>query len=209
GKKWLILTLIPLLYSGCTKHFDKLNEPQGIIAMENLDASYIGLALSQAQFRGLLNVPIAYQTGQNLYADLYAQYFATSVDYFSTDQFVYRGDWANRAWTEFYSQAAPQLFFLENYTAEHDMPLENAITKVWKVMVYHRMTDYWGPIIYSRFGNGETSVPYDAQRDIYLDFFNLLDEAADIFTMNTNANAYGSNDLLFGGDINKWHVFAN
>jgi len=89
------------------------------------------------------------------------------------------------------------------------MPLANAIAKVWKVEMYHRMSDYFGPIIYSQFGNEKSSVAYDSQADIYHSFFKTLDTAVLILKQNSGKNAFGGNDQIYSGNADKWYRFAN
>ena len=57
------------------------------------------------------------------------------------------------------------------------MEKQYALAQIWKVFMYQRITDYWGPIPYSSVNNGKNSVPYDSQQDIYANFIVLLDSA--------------------------------
>ena len=76
--------------------------------------------------------------------------------------------------------------------------------------MFHSNTDYYGPVPYSQAGNGEVNVPYDSQRDIYYDFFNLLDEAIPILeNADQSRQPFGNNDLIFHGNIAKWIKFGN
>ncbi|MEM8909089.1 MAG: SusD/RagB family nutrient-binding outer membrane lipoprotein, partial [Bacteroidota bacterium] len=138
-----------------------------------------------------------------------SQYFATTADNFDSDRNVEVGRWIDLAWGSFYGQAAPQIKLVEDVSAEQGLEVENAIAKIWRVQAYHRQTDYWGPIIYSQFGNGETSVGYDSQESIYNNFFTTLDEAITVLNANTGASPFGSNDQIYGGDVNQWIKFAN
>src|SRR5690606_34887930 len=98
----------------------------------------------------------------------------------------------------------------EDITATDGMTVENAIAKIWKAQVYSRMSDYWGPIIYSQFGNGQTSVAYDSQPDVYTDFFNILDEADAVLAAAAGSTAtFGPHDLIIEGDVDQWRRFAN
>ena len=127
----------------------------------------------------------------------YAQYFATTQVNFDSDRHVQVGGWSNGAWNYFYGQAAPVIQFVEEFTEENELPLENAFIKVWKVQSYHRISDYWGPIIYSSFGNGETSVPYDTQEEVYRDLFQQLDEAVAVLKQNAGGSAFVGHDQIF------------
>jgi hypothetical protein len=71
------------------------------------------------------------------------------------------------------------------------------------------MTDFFGPIIFSQFGNAKTSVTYDSQQDIYNSFFSILDSAEAVLKLNAGTTPFGNNDLVYGGNISKWLAFAN
>lgn len=203
----LLLMLCGTLVS-CTD-FDSLNTPPDRIASENVDQGLLGQAFAQSQFRGFMGNYSDFQQAQNLFADLYAQYYATSINYFDTDQLVHIPLWAQWGWRAFYRDAAPQLHFVVDFAEENNLELEHAVASVWKVLVYSRMTDYWGPIIYSDFGSTETNVEYDAQEDIYRDFFQTLDSAVAVLKQNAGGQAFFDHDLLYNGNVDQWLVFAN
>lgn len=203
------LLLMPLLVAGCTDDFSALNTPDNEIVASNIDANLVGQAFAQSQYRGMYGLNWQFQISTSLFADLYAQYFATTAVNFDSDQYVEVGRWIDLAWTSFYGDAAPQLKLVRDFTAENEMNVENAIANVWRVQLYHRITDYWGPIIYSEFGNGEKVVPYDAQEAVYNDFFTRLDEAIQVLENNRGEQPFGSNDLVYGGNVDQWIQFAN
>jgi len=192
--------------SACTRNFDELNIPNNAITADKIDGSLIGQAFAQAQWGTYAG---QYQVGQNLYADIYAQYFATTHQNFGSDQLAETGAWTNIWFNYIYSTPATQLYFVENYTAENNLPLPNAITKIWRVQLYHRISDYFGPIIYSNFGKQQTSVPYDSQEDVYRNFFTTLDEAVAVLKANAGGNAFTTNDQIYGGNADKWLTYAN
>lgn len=80
------------------------------------------------------------------------------------------------------------------------------MAKVLRVNGYHRMTDYWGPIPYSQFGNEELSVSYDTQKDIYANFFTTLHEASS--ALSAGGSSFGASDRIYGGDGSKWRKLA-
>src|SRR5690554_6104311 len=163
-----LLAMFLILMSSCTDYYDELNTPKDQISVANVDGALLGQAFAQAQWT---TVAIQYQVGQNLFADVYAQYFATTHPNFNSDQFLEISAWSNIWYRDFYSLSAPQLLFVEQFSGQNNLPLENAIAKVWKVEAFHRVTDYYGPIIFSEFGNQQTSVPFDSQEDVYKSFF--------------------------------------
>lgn len=208
-KYFVGLLFTTIVFSSCTSEFEELNTRPDAILATKVDASLLGQAFAQSQYFGMFGEHWRFQISQSLFADLYAQYFATTQVNFDSDRHVEVGRWINAGWVSFYQVASPQLKFVEDFTAENDMPVENAIAKIWKVQIYHRMTDYWGPIIYSEFGNGETSVGYDTQESIYKNFFVTLDDAVAVLKQNTGSFAFASHDQVFSGDVNKWLRFAN
>ncbi|MFC4870518.1 SusD/RagB family nutrient-binding outer membrane lipoprotein [Negadavirga shengliensis] len=207
------LSLTALTFGACTENFEELNTPPNAIVASNLDIGLLGQAFANAQGRAMYLAPggstAGFQTAQSLFADLYAQYFATTQVNFDSDRHTQVGGWSNGAWNYFYGQAAPVIKFVEDFTAENDLPLENAIIKVWKVAGYHRITDYWGPIIYSEFGNGQTSVDYDTQESVYRDFFVQLDQAVSVLKQHSGGSAFVGHDQIYGGSAAKWLLFAN
>src|SRR5690606_6344815 len=201
----IVLSLTAVLLNGCTENFEELNTKPDIITASNVDASLLGQSFAHAQYSALMG--FGFQTSQSLFADLYSQYFGNVALNFDSDRHVQVGGWSNGAWNNFYSRM-PSLKFVEDFSAENNLAIENAIAKVWKVEAYHRQTDYYGPIIYSQFGNGETSVPYDTQESIYRSFFVTLDEAVAVLKDNPGG-AFQAHDQIFGGSAAKWLTFAN
>ena len=206
-----LLGLLLIALTACEDQFTDVNTPSDQLVADNLDASLIGQAFAQTQYFGTWGDAGPHQLGRSLFSDIYAQYFQTTHESFDSDRFIEVGRWINGAYGEYYSDAAPQLKLVEDYLNENNLELESAIAKVWKVHFYHRITDYWGPIIYSEFGNGETSVAYDSQEEVYNDFFRLLDEAVTVFDANAGntQNLFSDHDLVYAGNIDQWKKFAN
>src|SRR5690606_37505935 len=114
---------------------------------------------------------VAYQTGQNLTAGMYSQYFFCTQTAFASHRYVINQAWMRSTWTGVYVSTMPSLVNI--IKDSQDLPAINAIARAWKVYILNRYTDYFGPIPYSQIGNyveGE-GVAYDAQKDIYYDFF--------------------------------------
>lgn len=199
----------------CTDHFDDLNTPRAQLTVEQMDASMVGFAFAEAQHFGMR----AWYQGNNLFAGEYSQFHATIHPNFASSNFNGPGSWSNLLMEGFYSNtgfgaAANQLNLVLKNTAQSNLKPENALAKLWKVALYHRQTDYWGPIIYSEFGNGKTSVAFDSQKDIYYDFFKILDEAAtDLRAANQAVKIFGisggSHDLVYDGNVLKNLKFLN
>lgn len=88
-----------------------------------------------------------------------------------------------------------------------------AIAKILQVAEMHKVTDIYGPVPYSHFGQGGSEVPYDAQQDIYNTFFSELDTAVSslqaFIAANPGSNPFKKFDIVYGGDYSKWIKYAN
>ncbi|AWO00866.1 SusD/RagB family nutrient-binding outer membrane lipoprotein [Chitinophaga alhagiae] len=190
-----------LALCSCTKKFGETNIDKNSIAQ-------IGPAELPFLFSGAIaSVPWGDQVAQNLFADQYAQYFACNVTYFPSDRLVIVMDWAQNHFDPIYTRVVPQLQAIFEATEENSA--EHALAQVWWVYAFHRVTDYWGPIPYFKAGEPASSVPYDPQDKIYDDFFKRLDAAVAILKNHTGETPYGSYDIMYGGNVNKWIKFAN
>ncbi len=198
-----------LMVPSCTSDFEELNTDPKSLTAAVVDANLLGQGFARAQYYSMNGLHWRYQISENLFSDIYSQYFATTAANFDSDRYVEVGRWIDLAWGSFYGQAAPDLKFVADFAAENGFAGEGALAKIWRVQGYHRITDYWGPVIYSQFGNGETEVPYDAQEDIYRNFFVLLDEAVETLNGMRGGNVFGNNDQIYAGDVDQWITYAN
>lgn len=207
--RYIFLFSVLGLFGACTDDFEELNTNPNALTAADVDVSLLGQGFARAQYYTMNGLHWRFQISQSLFSDLYSQYFATTAANFDSDRYVEVGRWSDLAWSSFYGQAAPNIKFVEDFANENGLAEEEAIAKIWRVQGYHRITDYWGPTIYSEFGNGETSVSYDTQEEIYRDFFPTLDEAISVLQNSSRTNVFGTNDQVFNGDVSKWIMFAN
>lgn len=199
-----VVAACTVLFAGCTKNFDRINLDKNSIA--TVGPSELPFLFSKAQSVAT-NSLWNYQIAQNLFADVYAQYFANVATYFPSDRNVIRMDWVHAAFNPMYTDVMPQLQTLLT-NADPGSP-EYALADIMWVVAFHKVTDYWGPIPYFAAGQPGTTVPYDPQDKIYDDFFKRLANSVATLNANTGKQPYGSFDLIYGGDINKWIRFAN
>lgn len=199
--------LATFLISGCTSDFQEININQRVLAQ--IDAATVGNVYASAQYNGLLYGGYSWQIAENLFSDLYVQYYSDWQTKFQTDRHNQNVDWSDAAWTTFYGGSAKDMEVVLNATKEPGFEKEHALTQIMKVYFYQRFTDYWGPIPYSQVNNNQSSVPYDSQENIYRDFFVKLDSAVAVLSVNAGKNAFGANDQIYSGSIDKWLIFAN
>ncbi len=85
----------------------------------------------------------------------------------------------------------------------------NAMCRIMKVYTFARLTDLYGDIPYFEAGKGSTGVirpKYDAQQDIYNDFFKELTEASAQLDASKDPVP---NEYFYKGNIPAWKKFAN
>src|SRR5690606_19754090 len=116
------------------------------------------------------------QTTMMLFAGVYSQQFAGTSPVQESHRYVIVQRWMD-IWPGTYVNTMPSLVSIIEQTQGKE-PSMNAIARVWKVYAFHRLTDYFGPIPYSKIGKDTSVVNYDSQKDIYYDFFKELEEAS-------------------------------
>lgn len=204
SRMYLAIISGSLLLASCTKKYDAINRDRNTVA--TIGSAELPFLFAKAQATSIPNI-WNYQVAQNLFADQYAQYFACNATYFPSDRLVIRMDWVGAAFNPIYTDVVPQLQSI--FAASDATTPEHALADIMWVVAFHRVTDYWGPIPYSQAGVPGNSVAYDPQDQIYDDFFKRLTAAVNVLKSNTDKQPFGSFDLMYGGDVNKWIKFAN
>lgn len=207
--KIIFSTGLAVMLVSCTDDFTELNTNPLALDVGALEESQVlqGQAFAQAQYVSVNGLHWRFQISQNLFSDIWCQYYATTASGFDSDRYVQVGRWADLAWGSFYGQAAPQIKLVEDLSEANGNAVGNAMAKILRVHSYQRITDYWGPVPYSAFGNQELAVPYDTQESMYADFFTTLDEA--VSQLGGGGSSYAGSDRMYGGDATKWLKFAN
>src|SRR5687768_2229105 len=135
------------MLASCSKKFDEINTDRNTIA--TVGATELPFLFAKAEAAAIPNV-WNYQVAQNLFADQYAQYFASTATYFPSDRLVIRMDWVGAAFNPIYTDMMPQLQSI--FEAADPSSAEYALANVLWVLSYQRVTDYWGPIPYFNAG---------------------------------------------------------
>jgi hypothetical protein len=199
----LFLLWLMVMATGCTRKFDEFNTDE--TKLTNLTPTEFPRLFSRAQAASSF-INWRYQYGQNLFADLYAQYFFMTATY-TYDRFSWASADLEVPWRVIYTEVVPQLKTLMDETEATSA--ENALAKIWWVWTFHRHTDYYGPIPYFDAGKPGKEVSYDSQEEMYNDFFVKLTEAEATLRNNAGKTPFGEFDRVYQGDVSKWIKFAN
>jgi len=114
-------------------------------------------------------------------------------------------------WTDAYDDLV-NYHYIETESADDPLlAYSNAIAKIMIAYDYHMLVDVYGDVPYTEALQGTDNVTpkYDSQTAIYQDLVAKLNAAIDIIHNTENANAIGSGDVMFGGDMEEWMRFAN
>lgn len=83
-----------------------------------------------------------------------------------------------------------------------------ASIKVVEVLAYSKLVDIFGNVPFSEALNPDITLPkYDDGMTIYTSLIDSLDTA--IGNLDASAEGFGTADVYYNGDINKWIKFAN
>lgn len=226
-KRWYIyfLALCCAGFIGaCTGNFRDINDDRSGLTDEDLEAdnSGLGYRLGIIQQGIYFNYDFGkgknwpFQLTQNLNADMFSGYMHDPKPLLGgshNSDYNLQDGWNSAMWQFTYSYVMPEIYRLEQ-TAPELMPAFYAIAKILKVLAMHRVTDYYGPVIYTHFGNssGSEYAP-DSQEEVYMHFFDDLDEAvrilADYIAQRPAANEFARFDILLDGSYSAWLRLAN
>lgn len=86
-----------------------------------------------------------------------------------------------------------------------------SIAQIIKIMGFHRATDMFGPMPYSKIVPGVTNSPYDSQQEIYQSFYEELKEA--VATLNdykaSSPKLIEDYDPIYQGNVENWVKLGN
>lgn len=208
-----------LLLGSCTKNFEEYNtDPYGLTNKDlSVDFKLLGTPIQQIQQNiYVINPAWNTQLQQNLIADIYSNYMATPTPFAgnannSTYNLV--SGWNTYPWDDAYGSVMSQVkSVFDNGQAYPDFI---AWARILRVEAMHRVSDIYGPIIYTQFGkvNSDGSVKYDSQKDAYYAFFADLDSAITVLTPlamdNSATPTFTAFDYSYGGSYAEWVKFAN
>ena len=195
-----------MLFSACTDGFEEMNvnPTQADQINPNFKLTNIQVQISGQRYEN-------WRTNL-IYSSVMIQHFATLPGYWAGDKYTYIGSYSAAMWDRYYPNISKQIEDLLIQTAEDpEMSNMHHITQIMRVVMYHRLTDLYGDVPYSEAGrgflDGITKPAYDPQSAIYADMLAKLEAAAT--GLNASGATFGSGDLMYGGDVEKWRKFAN
>ena len=208
----LAVLVLTAALASCTTGFERLNTDPDAVKKVDLKGFITTMQIDVIPCSDI--DANQFQRSCNLCGDIFSGYMAaigldtrSNIDYY----LHYDLDWNDHAFNVAYTQVLAAWKKLQ--TAYKNGKISDdiwAVAQILKVATMHRVTDMYGPIPYSKFGE-VTVAPYDSQSEVYARFFEELDAATATlrdFVDNT-IKPLQEVDLAFGGDYGKWYRFAN
>jgi len=196
------------VFIGCTDNFDDMNSDPNAATEINP-----GLLFPKMEREAINGGYANYQMGENLHANLFVQWVSNTATYFTSGRYNYNNTWVTAAyWTPYYTYVLKDLLDIKEMAEE--TPKYEQMYQIARIMTAigtARTTDVFGDIPYSEASRGTEKPVYDSQKDVYYDIFNELTEATEALSssFSTEQMSYGDQDLIYGGDVDKWIKLGN
>ncbi len=191
-----------LMTNACTEKFEEMNTNPKIVTSELIDP---GLLLTYVEWNSVV--------GNSSYGNgTYGCYCGMST---RGDNNPFNETDAPAEWSFQYGIAmnnlADIIHVIDSRKNKADLVNKTAIARILKAWSASKLTDTYGDVPYF-----ESCLPvdvavfqpkYDTQESIYKDLFKELKEAA--AQLDASKASYGSADLIYGGNVEKWKKLAN
>lgn len=218
---YIVLIAILLLMNSCTKSFEKYNTDSNGISEKELSVDFNNIGqffppIEQAyDFIGDINQNVQMDVGFLGGAGGYGGYFSNTYIGQTLSNYSFSANTLNNQmlfpWG--YNYVMSPIENIARGGARVSAPDFWAIALILQVGAMQKVTDMYGPIPYSKFGQGGSTVSYDSQESIYNLFFSQLDTAVNnlkaYIANRPGAKPFKKFDEVYGGDYTKWLKYAN
>lgn len=217
----VLMALLPsiLAINACTKNFEAYNtDPNGItddqlkVDFNNIGAFYPSIenAVTATGTTQMINIEL----GDFMTGGAFGGYFQRCAPNLAINDYVFFGPFLQYGMFDLvYNSIMSPINEIKYRGAQTSAPDFWAVALILRVEGMQKVTDIYGPVPYSKFGQGGTSVAYDSQQAIYDAFFSELDEAVsnlkDYIAKYPGAKPFKRFDKIYGGDYTLWLRYAN
>lgn len=203
-KKINLIWIAVLFLAGCDKGFQELNQDPNNVRQQDFSPGYV---FSTAQ----LYTSVGEEETALYYGSAFVQQMASLSDVgifnYQGDKYVYLQGPDEQLWKATYGSSGKLIQDVIQNT--RDKPEFNNLyqmARIWKTMIYHRVTDMYGDVPYSEAGlayyNQKYRPKYDTQKDIYANMLSELEDASN--KLDAAQPNFASFDIVYGGNIARW-----
>jgi hypothetical protein len=214
-----LLMLIGICVGGwttsCTENFDDYNtHATNPSPLDMTKAEKVGTL-----FPGILYLMHTAQENDNqmieqMVGNQYGGYMATTNNWEGTNFGTFNppANWIEYPFNKLFSGFYANYFKIKEITESRGYIY--AWANIVRVAVMLRVTDTYGPIPYSKMGEGKLTVEYDDVQTVYHSMIDDLNHSIDALTIfvaenSGKTNPMGEFDPVYSGDFSKWIKFAN
>ncbi len=205
-KKILIIAFIPLLFTACKKDLTKLNiDPKN-------PATVPAEALFTNGEHNLVNTVTSSNVNLNIFR-LVDQYWQETTYPDESNYDLNQRSIPQNFWVALYRDVLQNLQSSKKLIATSDAPgvqkNKAAQADILEVYTYYYLVTTYGNIPYTQALNidSTTTPKYDDQTAVYSALLTRLD--ADIAALDPSVDGWGAADIIYGGDVSAWKLFAN
>jgi hypothetical protein len=195
-----IFLIAVLFMSACTDGFEEINTNPNRVTF--VEPEYVFGLTPIATFREL--------TGNNnwFFFANYSQLWA--VEGGGGPHFGYDGR-SDRIWNNLYVATLNPLYsIIRNYGDNPAYTNRVAIARIWRAYTFSILVGLYGPCPYTDACNGQPSIQYDKEEDIYHDILKELKEAYTALNpANANDKYPAEAEPFLKSDLNRWSQFAH
>lgn len=196
--------------SSCTKDFVKINTDPVNYGPTNFDPNF---TFSTAQLTYTGSTDFAYETWRAnlIYSATMMQGMSTVVSYWAGDKYLLTPWYTSAYWERAYAEQVKPIVDIVELTRDKEQYKNlHQAARIWRALIFARITDLYGDIPYSEAGQGyyqkNLSAKYDKQQDIYMDLLKEVEEATAALDINADRI---TGDVVYGSDIAKWQRFGH
>lgn len=163
-----------------------------------------------------LHLGSAMGTDMQINGAIWSQFWTQSPDgkqYVAIDQMNPRAEFYNDSWRNLYA-AGSNFYQVYKLADEQYKGQYKAIAMLMQAYTFQVLADGWNDVPFSEALQGQyvdghvVNPKYDSQKIVYRGVVTYIDSAMKLIKTG-GATVPGADDLVYGGDMNKWTKFAN
>jgi hypothetical protein len=201
----LLIAALLTLHTSCDDGFEELNvDPTAATEINpNFQFTWVQLRTSGGRYENW--------RANLIYSSMMMQHFAATCSYWTGDKYTWNGGYSSSLFDRAYNEQVRDMQDLI-HTLETTEGADQAMlgmAKIWRVVIFHRLTDLYGDVPYFQAGKGFLEAvdfpEYDAQQDIYMDMLAELEAGIGLLS---SGDGFGGADLIYAGNLDQWKRFG-
>ena len=189
----IIAVILMISLSACSDDYFDVNTPSGTAQPEQLRMSDLLGPIIHSTMEGQRSAELSFGN--------YSQNFVSQGGGAAGQTSI------SGLWSQVYLYVLPNIKVIKEKAALNDAVHYAAVTDILTAVNLGIATDSWNNIPYSEATQAPESLfpTFDSQESIYNEIFALLDSAIAALEGTDNSNiSLGKEDLIYGGDFDKW-----